>query len=104
MYTFSTMGNNKNDINAEKSQILSESITKYNKTLDQLITIYQKRVDEQETSDKASRWDDAEKSVLNTLRGIMDVQINLLNAIGAINEYIENLFKMAEEMSVTGDD
>ena len=88
----------------EKSQILSESITKYNKTLDQLITIYQKRVDEQETSDKASRWDDAEKSVLNTLRGIMDVQINLLNAIGAINEYIENLFKMAEEMSVNGDD
>lgn len=76
---------------------LSKSLDKINTVSDQLIKLYENRTTNHPND---PRWSNAEKAVLNTLRGIFDTQFNIQKSIGAVNEYIDRIAEMSKAMSI----
>lgn len=81
----------------QKASVISDTIAKVNNGLKELIDKYQKNVD---NADDGNMWTPIEKKMLEALRGIMDVQINLQSSIVAVNEYIDNMTKAVNDLSI----
>lgn len=74
---------------------ISEKMSAVCSIAKELSDTYEKRIN---NPDNESKWSPAEKSVFQTLRGILDTQILLTNSIDAVNSYIDNVSDLTNTM------
>lgn len=80
---------------AEMAEHVSDKMAKICSVAKELTDLYEKRVSK---SGSDSKWSPAEQAVFQTLRGILDTQIQLTNAIDCVNQYISGVNDLTEEM------
>lgn len=80
---------------AEQATQVADRMDKICSIAKELSDKYEKRVNNPALN---SKWSNVEQTVFQTLRGILDTQIQLTNAIDAVNEYITGVNDITETM------
>lgn len=85
----------------KKAEAIADKLTKMCEVSNKLSDVYETRI--KRMDDRNDAFVDVEKDVSLRIRGILDTQVQITNAISAVNEYIDDVAKMTESMSVTDD-
>lgn len=80
---------------AEQATQVADRMDKICSIAKELSDKYEKRIDNPALN---SKWSNVEQNVFQTLRGILDTQIQLTNAIDAVNEYVTGVNDITETM------